>query len=672
LAILDYRLKQGITPSRVCKYHPITQEYSIMSPGSQRLRYGRVWVWPLIALLFGFAIGAGTVLILKREKGSIPGSSHLIQADELAFVSADELALVPTDALGFVHIRVRDLWKSEFLAEFRKIVEKAGPEKLAMLDDNCVPKPSSLDRVTFVLMGSAKVPQGETPLEIPDDPPKPVTGRIVPKQQPKRALIDGLETIDTVGIFTFTIPYDTAKVRATLLPRAIARQVAGKEIWDDSVFGFAAYFPSDSVLVYGTSVGVTQLLTKQLPNGNKPEGPLTDALDLAIKSGRHCVAALNTRDFHINLNYLNDDYRILLLLNPEEMIQLAKHAKPLSHAEAFAIGAAIGSENSKVDVHVYFKGDSEANQGELAVRALAEFARKKLAEPRRDFEKMLKVPAGYENQLPILAFPEMIAGLVGHGAVNHIEEYLSKPPLKREGKELIATFELPSIGEIAGTYTGIMATAILPPALAHLQEEVQRISSTNNLDNIGIALSNYHNSHNSFPVSSPLKKTDPVQLSWRVQLLPFLGEEALYREFKLDEQWDGPNNKKLIDRMPKVYRCPLATAPPGQTYYKVFSGGGAVFEPGRQMRVSDIRDGLYNTILAVEGGDPVIWTKPDDIPFDPVKPLPNLSLQRNRRIRVLMAYGPIRIIDLDRVSEKTLKAAITRNGNEILGEDWGP
>ena len=39
-------------------------------------------------------------------------------------------------------------------------------------------------------------------------------------------------------------------------------------------------------------------------------------------------------------------------------------------------------------------------------------------------------------------------------------------------------------------------------------------------------------------------------LSWRVHLLPFLEENELYEQFKLDEPWDSPHNIKLLDQMP--------------------------------------------------------------------------------------------------------------------------
>ena len=43
------------------------------------------------------------------------------------------------------------------------------------------------------------------------------------------------------------------------------------------------------------------------------------------------------------------------------------------------------------------------------------------------------------------------------------------------------------------------------------------------------------------------------RLSWRVHLLPYLGEEELYRRFRHAEPWFSDHNSKLIERMPAVY-----------------------------------------------------------------------------------------------------------------------
>jgi prepilin-type processing-associated H-X9-DG protein len=106
-----------------------------------------------------------------------------------------------------------------------------------------------------------------------------------------------------------------------------------------------------------------------------------------------------------------------------------------------------------------------------------------------------------------------------------------------------------------------------------------------------------------------------------------LGESALYRQFRLNEPWDSPHNRKLLKKMPKVYAAPgVKTRVPYSTFYQVFVGPGAAFESGRYASFpASFTDGTSNTLLVVEAGQAVPWTKPEDIPFDPARPLPRLG-----------------------------------------------
>ncbi|AMV36242.1 sigma-70 family RNA polymerase sigma factor [Planctomyces sp. SH-PL62] len=83
----------------------------------------------------------------------------------------------------------------------------------------------------------------------------------------------------------------------------------------------------------------------------------------------------------------------------------------------------------------------------------------------------------------------------------------------------------------------------------------------------------------SFPAAAIHGPDGQPLLSWRVAILPFLGEEALYREFHLDEPWDGPHNRSLIARMPAVYRTPDIPTQAGRTRFRGFSIPGAMFDP---------------------------------------------------------------------------------------------
>ena len=61
-------------------------------------------------------------------------------------------------------------------------------------------------------------------------------------------------------------------------------------------------------------------------------------------------------------------------------------------------------------------------------------------------------------------------------------------------------------------------------------------------------------------------------------ILPYIEQDNLYKQFKLDEPWDSEHNKKLIDKMPKVYALPNNLSKPGLTHYRVFVGNGAIWD----------------------------------------------------------------------------------------------
>jgi len=161
--------------------------------------------------------------------------------------------------------------------------------------------------------------------------------------------------------------------------------------------------------------------------------------------------------------------------------------------------------------------------------------------------------------------------------------------------------------------------------------------------------------------------------SWRVLVLPYIEQDALYKEFYLDEPWDSPHNIALLPRMPSIYRAPGSKAkkiPPYHTICHVFVGKGAAFEGREGVRYpQDFPDGTSSTILVIEAGEPVPWTKPEDLVYDPDGPLPELRSVFKDGFRVALADGSSHWVTKE-TSEATLRAAITRNGGESLGLDW--
>ena len=139
-----------------------------------------------------------------------------------------------------------------------------------------------------------------------------------------------------------------------------------------------------------------------------------------------------------------------------------------------------------------------------------------------------------------------------------------------------------------------------------------------NLKNIGLALRSYADVYGSFPPAFIPDATGKPMHSWRVLILPYLGQQALYDEYDFAEPWDGPNNSRLLARTPAVYVCPSHVAPPGNTNtaYAAPLGVHCIFRGAEPVAFKDILDGESNTVMVGEAANANIpWTKPDDVRY---------------------------------------------------------
>ncbi len=210
----------------------------------------------------------------------------------------------------------------------------------------------------------------------------------------------------------------------------------------------------------------------------------------------------------------------------------------------------------------------------------------------------------------------------------------------------------------------LVLPALLLPAVQKVREAATRVQSQNNLKQLAIAMHSYHDQNHRFPTAAINDKKLKPLLSWRVALLPYLGEKALYDQFKLDEPWDSPTNIKLLSRMPPVYQCASAQAPPDQTVYQVFVGEGAAFEMQFARRLADMQDGTMNIIMIVEARQPVPWTKPEDLPFDANKPLPPLGVASENGFNAVAMDGAVHFIPKN-TPERTLRLLIQRSDGQV-------
>jgi len=137
----------------------------------------------------------------------------------------------------------------------------------------------------------------------------------------------------------------------------------------------------------------------------------------------------------------------------------------------------------------------------------------------------------------------------------------------------------------------------LMPTLDAIKEAIWRTECTTNLKRLILATLIYEKEHGTWPDSHPLH-------SWRVLLLPYLGEQELYENIRLDEPWDSEHNRQFHEVSLSAFQCPSANQKKmvdGGTHYSVILRDNP--ESGSDKK---------NMLLIVERQVAICWMKPDE------------------------------------------------------------
>lgn len=256
---------------------------------------------------------------------------------------------------------------------------------------------------------------------------------------------------------------------------------------------------------------------------------------------------------------------------------------------------------------------------------------------------------------------------------NHVFPAVSATYRIEDGWSHMSRATVPVTASVTSAPSAGIVVALLLPAVQAAREAARRDGCMNNEKQLMLALLNYESDHRHFPSPGIKTKEEKPGLSWRVAILPYLDEKALYDQFHLDEPWDSPHNLTLLPKMPAVFACPSSSAPAGKTSYLAAVGNGAALgEPGgfEGTHLRDITDGTSKTIVFIDvpASNAVEWTRPVDYEWNPDNPLRGLGNDRHHSgnvIPVAFCDGHVSVLFRD-IDPLVVKMLFTRAGGEAV------
>ncbi len=209
--------------------------------------------------------------------------------------------------------------------------------------------------------------------------------------------------------------------------------------------------------------------------------------------------------------------------------------------------------------------------------------------------------------------------------------------------------------------------------VARAREAAVASHSQGPFNQLHLALHNYHETYGSFPPAYVTDDAGNRMHSWRVLILPFVGEGDLYKSYDFSESWNGPNNSRLARRMPSVFRCESAPDSDQFTNTVVIVGPYTAFPRAKSTSLSDFVDGADNTILLAEiANSRIEWLEPRDLEVDSMsfsvndRTRPSISTTRRNGPYIVFADCISTHALADSLSPDVVRSLTTIRGQEPL------
>lgn len=147
------------------------------------------------------------------------------------------------------------------------------------------------------------------------------------------------------------------------------------------------------------------------------------------------------------------------------------------------------------------------------------------------------------------------------------------------------------------------------------REAARKSQCTGNFKQVALALHNYNATWGALPPAVTTDAGRPMH-SWRVLILPYLEQPALYQSYNFNQPWNGPDNRKLAGSMPGLYGCPSHRSA-GHTGNSIvaITGPGTMFDGRNSRSIESLKPGESAcTVCFAEIADTDIpWMEPRDL-----------------------------------------------------------
>ena len=219
----------------------------------------------------------------------------------------------------------------------------------------------------------------------------------------------------------------------------------------------------------------------------------------------------------------------------------------------------------------------------------------------------------------------------------------------------------------------IFISALQPESIPFLGHSVPPPPACQaNLERIYAAMEAYAKEKGHYPPAYTVDKNGKPMHSWRVLLLPYLGEHRLHSKYNMSVPWNDPANMRAVgSKMPDVFECPNQNASRNETSYMVICGPTLVFDGSTTRKPEEITDKLSDTLLVIEVADTdVHWMEPVDLSASSMTWTINTdkgigSHHSMEGAHLLTADGRVRHLD-DFTPPEELQGMATRGGGETV------